>query len=75
MARRPSIRTMLLWTAYPSRTRATSPSVMVAPSTAFTGRSLNASTESGLELSFTSYSVPPICADPAGTSTLLASTA
>ena len=48
---------------------------MVAPSIAFTGRSLNASTESGLALSFTSYSVPPICADPAGTSTLLASTA
>ncbi len=39
------------------------------------GMSLKACTESGLELSLTSYCVPPICADPAGTSTLLCSTA
>ena len=75
VARRPSTLTMFACTAYPSRTFATSPSTTVAPSTALTGRSLNACTESGLELSFTSYSVVPICAEPAGTRTLLASTA
>jgi len=39
------------------------------------GISLKPWTVSGLELSWTSYFVPPICAEPAGTSTLLCSTA
>ena len=75
VALRPSTRTMFCWTAYPSRTRATSPRTIVAPSTALTGRSLNSCTEPGLAFSLTSYSVVPICAEPAGTSTLLARTA
>ena len=54
VARRPLTRTRLSCTAYPSRTRATSPSTTVAPSTALMGRSLKALIESGLELSFTS---------------------
>ena len=54
VARRPLTRTRFSCTAYPSRTRATSPSTTVAPSTALMGRSLNALIESGLELSLTS---------------------
>ena len=47
----------------------------MAPSTALTGKSLNPCTVSGLELSCTSYRVPPIWAVPAGIRTLLCSTA
>ena len=64
--RTPSRRTMFCWGTEPSRTCATSRTVMVAPLTVRTGRAFNSSTARGLALSSTSISEDPIFTVPDG---------
>ena len=64
--RRPSWRTMLVWTAKPSSTWATSLMKTTEPLEARTGRSFRAATSPGEEFSLTTYSRSPRRAVPAG---------
>ena len=66
-ARAPFSRTMLVCTAKPSRTWATSRTYTVAPFTVLMGRSLRADTTSGLLFTRTRYSRSPTFTVPAGT--------
>ncbi len=65
-ARRPSTRTMLVCGGEPSRTWATWPMVISAPSTVLIGRSLSSSMAVGLLFSSTVYSSLPSLAVPTG---------